>query len=53
MFFVLSFCISLPFTVSLSSRACGSGMSHAGTIHGPSGANVSQDLPWNQSNLNG
>ena len=46
---VLDRCFSSPFTVRVSSSACGSMISSAVTIHGPIGAAPSAHFPSSQS----
>src|SRR5215475_10374794 len=50
---LLESCLSTSFTHSLRPRFCGSPMSLAGTIHGPSGHEPSKVLCLVQSDLNG
>src|SRR5262249_8411726 len=50
---LLESCLSTSFTHSLRPRFCGSPMSFAGTIHGPSGQEPSKVLCLVQSDLNG
>src|SRR5436190_17150960 len=50
---LLESCLRTSFTHSLRPRLCGSPMSSAGTIHGPSGQEPSKVLCLVQSDLNG
>src|SRR5262249_1666311 len=53
MLLLLESCLRTSFTQSLRPRFCGSPMSRAGTIHGPSGQEPSNVLCLVQSDLNG
>ncbi len=45
MFAVVDSCITSPFRIARIGSACGSGTSSRGTSRGPTGQNVSSDLP--------